>query len=760
MNTLRSLLVAILALHAMAQSSAALPEIDSATYRPSEHPVLHVARAPGKIAIDGDLSDAGWRGAEPATSFSEHGPGEEVMPPVDTKVFVTYDGDRLYLAAVCYADPSSVRASICEREHIFNDDNIGFFFDTYGDATRAYIINLNPYGIPYDALWSPEIGEDDNFDLVFESAGRLTDSGYQVEMAVPFRSLRFPNKPEQEWRFDFYRHHQREVAYSMSWARYDQNESCWPCKWGTVKGIRDIAPGRGVELIGSVIASQTGAVRDATYPRESFTNGDVEGAASIGGRYAVTSDITLDGTINPDFSQIEADAAQVDVNTTFALSYPEKRPFFQEGLDAFRTSFAAVYTRSINDPSFAVKGTAKLGRTSLVALSARDDNSVAILPFEEQSEFVPIGKTYTNMVAVRRSFGRDNHLRLIATDRRYDGGGSGTLGSLDGALRVTKSLKVRGQVIGTHTEEPNDSARTADIGVGTFDHDRHTAAFDGESFFGTGVLAGATWESRRLFAALSAYQRTPTYRADNGIQPQNNDRRIVGEAWYHVRPQGRIVRQVNPGVEFGRVWNFDGLRKDEWVDLQADVGFAFAQASLSGELTLSRERFGGTDFRDIRVFALEMSAQPWEAAAFGASASRGRMIARRFVRMGTETRVETWLDLRPTSRLLLETNLSYDESRDADTDEEFFSGYIVRSKINYQFTRRFAVRVVVEYDDFDNLWNLDPLITYRLNPFSTFYAGASYDYLRFDQAGPGGTERLSALDERQFFIKLQYLFQT
>jgi len=760
MVTDRVLLMCALILSLGALTAAAGPQIDPQTYRPSKYPVLHVAPSPGQIDIDGDLADPGWRGAFPATDFSEHEPGEEVMPPVKTRAFVTYDADNLYLAAVCYAEPGTVRASICEREQIFNDDNIGFFFDTYGDATRAYIINLNPHGIPYDALWSPETGEDQNFDLVFESAGRITDSGYQVEMAIPFRSLRFPNRPVQEWRFDFWRHHQREVHYSMSWAQYDLDLSCWPCKWGTVTGIRDISPGHGMELIGSLIASQSGSVEDADFPRASFRNGDLKSEASIGGRYALTSDITVDGTINPDFSQIEADASQVDVNTTFALSYPEKRPFFQEGMDAFRTSFAAVYTRSINDPSFAVKGTAKLGRTSVVALFALDENSLAILPFEEQSEFVALGKSYTNMVALRRSFGGDDHLRLLATDRRYDAGGSGSLASLDGAWRVTKSLKVRAQLVATHTEEPNDSTLTADLDVGTFDDGAHTATFDGETFSGTGALVGANWESRKIFAAVSAYQRTPTYRADNGFQPQNSDRRLIGQATYYVRPQGGIVKQINPGIDFGQVWNFDGVRKDEWLELQMGTSFNFAQAAFYQEFILSRERFGGEDFKDIRVYAMEINAHPYEQIGFGTSVVYGRMIARNALAMGNARTVGGWFELRPTSRLLAEFSLIHDRSRDVDTDVAYFDGYITRVKLNYQFTRRFSTRVVGEYNDFDKQWNLDPLITYRLNPFSTFYAGAAYDYLRFEGAGASGTESLSSLNRRQFFVKLQYLFQT
>jgi hypothetical protein len=731
-----------------------------AVYDPQMHPVLTVLRAAGPITVDGDLSDPGWQGAPAARHFSEHSPGEEVQPPVRTEAFVTYDDEHLYIAAVCYADPKAIPASFCEREQIFNDDNIGFFFDTYGDATRAYIINLNPYGIPYDALWSPGWGEDSNFDILFESAGQITDSGYQVEAAIPFRSLRFPDRPEQEWRFDFWRHHLRDVHHSMSWARYDRDESCWPCQWGTIKGIRDVSPGRGVEFIGSLVATQFGSVQDDVYPRETFDNGDLKGEPSIGCHYALSSDVVLEGTYNPDFSQIEADASQIDVNTTFALSYPERRPFFQEGIDAFRTNFNVVYTRSINDPDFAVKGSAKLGRTSISLLSSHDEHSPVIVPFEEQSEFVAMGGSYTNMFAVRRSFGQDNHVRLVSTDRRFEGGGSGTLGSLDGALRLGKSVKLRGQFILTHTEEPDRPDLTEDFDSVYFDRGAHTTAFDGESFSGSAALVGINYDGRRALFDLVTYQRTPTYRADNGIQPRNGDRWVSGQAYYHLRPRGKVIAEIQPGIEYTRIYDFDGVRKDHWLELQTWTSFNMAQTQFGVEYSFSQERFGGIYFDKIWVFATEFNTRPWNAVGFGGAWAYGRTIARDDLAMGMQTVLNSWVDFRPLKRLQGELRLNYTRSRDVDTFAEYFDGYIARLRMSYQFTRRFSLRLVGEYDAFDKQWSLDPLVTYQINPFSTFYAGAAYDYLRFDGCGTKQDETVSCLSQRQFFVKIQYLLQT
>ena len=750
----------VLCLLVFASAALSSSVITDQEFVPQFHPSLNAHRANGKIEIDGQLNDAGWLGAQRATNFTEHSPGQEVAPPVRTEAMVAYDENNLYLSAICYAEPGTVRASLCERERIFDDDNIGFFFDTYGDATRAYIININPYGIQYDALWSAGWGEDSNFDMVFYSEGTVTDSGYQVELAIPFANLRFPVKPIQEWKFDFYRHHQREVHYSISWATYDQDEPCWPCKWGTVTGIENVKPGKGVKLLPSFVAHQSGAVANSTFPDTSFANGDIYGDLSIGGKYAISSNVVVEGTYNPDFSQIEADASQVDVNTTFALSYDERRPFFQEGIDVFRTNFSAVYTRSINDPDFAAKTSAKFGRTSIAALSANDENTLGIMPFEEWSAYVPLGETFVNMVAVRHAFGDDNHIRGLVTDQRIDGGGSGTLTSLDGRLSLTKSLALRGQFMATRTDEPDDTSMTGDMGGYTFDDGKHTAAFDGESYWGTGALVGFTYDAQDLYINVRGYQRTPTYRAANGYQPQNNDRRVIAYGSWSFHPSGWIMHSIDHSIEICRQWNFDGLRKDEWVRLWAGNQYRFAQSSAWVEYLRSRERLGGIDFRDIWAISFGGYTWPVPLAEFSISVTYGNQIARNYLEMGRQTSINLYADLHPTERLLLEPEINYVRSRSVVTDEEYFEGYIARTRAGYQFSRELSLRLVLEYNDFRERWSIDPLITYRINPFSTFYAGATYDYDKYYDCGVSMNNTLTCLSQRQFFIKIQYLFQT
>jgi hypothetical protein len=233
-------------------------------YQPVYSPTLHVSRAAGPIKIDGKLDDPGWQGAARATNFAEHNPGDQTQPPVETEVLITYDDEYLLVAFLCFDDPKAVRASLCERDEIWSDDYAIVLIDSYAEATWAYEISANPYGIQGDVLWSRSGGEDAGFDLIYESVGMITGQGYQVEMAIPFSSLRFPNRQAQIWKMDFWRNHPREDRGQYSWAAYDRDDPCWPCQWGTVTGIENVQPGKGFEILPSLAPQRSRIISRTT----------------------------------------------------------------------------------------------------------------------------------------------------------------------------------------------------------------------------------------------------------------------------------------------------------------------------------------------------------------------------------------------------------------------------------------------------------------------------------------------------------------
>jgi hypothetical protein len=752
-----SLLISLLVIVVLPDQHAAAGD----DFEPVYLPLLQVSRTAGDIRIDGKLGDTGWREAAKAANFAEHRPGDQTKPPVETYSLITYDDRNLYVAFMCYDDPKAVRASIADRERVHGDDNICLCLDTYGDAAWAYTLNVNPYGVQADALWNPNTGEDSGIDLIWESAAQITDSGYQVEMAIPFSSLRFPSSEEQVWRVDFWRNHPRETNRAYSWAAYDRNESCWPCQWGTVTGISGVEPGKGIEIMPTWIGFQSGADTSQSRPGTNydFVNEDLKGELSFFGKYAFSSDITGEVAYNPDFSQVEADAGQIDVNTTFALFYPERRPFFQEGSDIFSTLFNSFYTRTVNDPEYAGKFTARTNKTDLGYLIARDENSPITLPFEEFSAYLLAGKSVTNVLRGRHTIGDASHVGMIVTDRRLDNGGSGTIISHDARYRITRSLSLAYQAILSHTGEPDDTMMTRGLNNYVF-WDDHTAGFDGESYWGHGGIAQLSYSTQSWGWLANYWEVSPTYRADNGYDPKNNRRDAMLHTYYTVRPENSVFEFINPWIQGGSVWNYDGKRKEQYVVTGVGTRLKVLQSYFETQYSRRNENFAGIQFDNNWNVSQYGQVRFGDPFAFGGSIGYGHRLARRHRVMAKQWSAELWMDVKPHDRVLMEQWLNYARGHDLNTDDELFDGYIYRNRLSYQVIRPLALRLVVEYDHIYETWAVDPLLTYRINPFSIFYIGTTYRYEPCQEINAIGDITSSRkLASRQFFMKLQYLFQ-
>jgi hypothetical protein len=726
-------------------------------YAPVYRPELKISRAAGPIKIDGDLSDAGWRGAAKAANFAEHSPGNQTKPAVDTEVLIAYDDKNLYVAWMCYDDPAEVRASFCERDKIFSDDYVILMIDTYGEATHAYEIAVNPYGIPGDLLFSSAYGEDATYDMIFRSAGRIVDNGWVAEMAIPFASLRFPNREEQAWRVDFFRNRPRESRYQYSWAAYNRDDECLPCQWGTVTGISGIKGRSGLDLLPAVVAHESGSLGDDGH----FENGEVKGDVALGITYDVSSEMSAEATINPDFSQVETDESQIDVNSTFALFYPEKRPFFQEGSDLFNTYFNAVYTRSINDPIAAGKLTRRSGANSVAFLTARDEHSVIILPFEERSEFVENGRSYSNILRVRHDLGKQAHLGLLGTNRIFDGGGMGSLASVDGQIRFSKSNSFQFQILASHTEEVDNLALVPDsaFNASRFDGGKYTAGLDGESYWGHAFVGSLERSTGDYWIAAQFSELSPTFRADNGFEPQNNVRRGDVEMGGIKRfEKSKVLEYIDFNMSVAREWNFDDwFRKDEWIDPNIEVKFRAAQTTMNANYLASNEHFMGTQFNGIWGVRGGLNTQPWDALSFGGSVNYGHRIARHALVMGEQLDYALSATLKPIDRLLISASCIYTRSDGVNTGERLFSQSVFWSRLSLQVSRELSMRLVSQYNDRWKTWDFDPLVTYRINSLTMFYVGSTHSYRDFDmtQDGREGWD----LAGRQFFLKLQYLFQ-
>ena len=293
----------------------------------------------------------------------------------------------------------------------------------------------------------------------------------------------------------------------------------------------------------------------------------------------------------------------------------------------------------------------------------------------------------------------------------------------------------------------------------TFDNDKQTIGFDGESFTGHAFFVGLNRGTRDSYVSASYSESSPTFRADNGFEPSNNRRKLQSFFNRNFRWDEGPVQTIVPRVNFGRVWNFDDVMKDEWIRISLNNSLSFAQMQLNFQYLTSNERLSGLLFKNITNYYMNCSFRPNSLLAGGGSFNYGRQIARRELAMGYETTLGCWLDLQPTDRLLIENWYDYTVNKDVDTDETYFKGYIARSRISYQLRKELSLRFVVQYDDFSDSWDFDPLVTYRLNPFSVLHVGSTMDVATYQENEPGGNDQTRRLSARQFFMKIQYVFQ-
>lgn len=713
---------------------------------------LDVRRAQGAIRVDGRLDDEGWKDARVVDRFREFQPGNMTEPPVRTEGMLAFDDEYLYVGIHAYDDPKHVRASLRERDDMFQDDWAGIGIDTYGDASWGYLLIANAYGVQGDTRLGND-GDDAGFDIVFESAGRRTDDGYVVELAIPFSSLRFPEGGASDWRMVFVRNYPRSSRFMFSWPALDNDNPCLLCQFAPITGMADVQPTAGLELLPSVVASEAGELRDGD-PALGFHEGSVDAGFSLGARYPFADGWSAEATFNPDFSQVESDAAQVDVNTTFALSFPERRPFFQEGADLFETSVNQVYTRSINDPLVAGRVTGVVGSTSIAWVGAYDERSPVILPFEESSAFVEAGGSVSNIVRVRHDAGDGSSYGMLATDRRYDLGGSGSTVGFDGLYRFGKVYSIEAQLVASRTAEPDSSALTGDVNGDTFDDGAHTAAFDGETYWGRAAHLRLARSARGWSWNARYDEASPTFRAANGFVASNSYRRVNGWTGYDFYPNRYGVSQIQPSVSVGRLYNFDGVRKDEWIEPSLYVALP-GQTNVNLGWLGSSERFRGVEFGPYHRWWANVNTRFSETVSFGFYADRGSRIARREdpPLLGEGTTLSGWATIKPIDRLSIEPGIDW-QKLDRPDGSNIYAGYIARTKVQLQFNRELSLRLVTQYDDFSDAVSFEPLLVYRLNPFTIFYVGSTDRYQQFDR--PYGFERT----QRQFFMKFQYLLRS
>jgi len=719
-------------------------------------PSFAIQRAQGPITIDGDLSDPGWKGATKVETWYETNPGDNIPPKVKNVGYLTYD-DKFFYAAFEFEDPNpeKIRAPLGDRDNVPSyTDYGGVILDTRNDGKTGILLLANPRGIQYDAVTDDTTGnEDSSLDLFWDSAARITPNGWVLEMRVPFASLRYAKRDPQTWGILLYRNYPREYRYQMFSSRLPRGGNCFICRSNKLNDLRGLPSGGHIIVAPYAVATEAGHPVDP--PGSGFVNESIRAHAGLDAKWTPNADNALDATVNPDFSQIESDTAQISANERFALFFPEKRPFFLEGLELFSTPIQAVYTRTITAPRWGLRETGKFGSNAYTVLVTEDKGggNVIIPGSNASSSANQDFRSFAAIGRIRRDLGK-SFLSVLATDREIEGGGHNRVIGPDFQWRLNTKDTWTGQLLLSNTETPNRPDLSPE--------------WNGGSFSAHALDTWASHSTRTIDAYLELRDIGQRFRADDGFVPQVGYRDVNGTVGYTFRPTGLLSRLrtffnvdhsadragalLNREIAFGA--GMDGKRNSF-----AQFRYAFDRVR-SGDGTLPRQQFLYT----IQVSPSRAISQLQVYGFVGQDID--------FVnnRVGSGAGVSFRANLQPTDHL--ELRLSSDRkwlnvTGDDGTKGRLFTAKVDRVRATYNFTAQAFVRLIGQY--VETASNPD-LYRTQVPPAKTgsFSASALFSYKLNWQTvfflGYGDNRTLTDLDrleptDRQFFLKMSYAFQ-
>jgi hypothetical protein len=735
-----------------------------------------VSRCAAPPVIDGRLEEACWSSAAPLTGFVQTKPGDNTPPTRETTVLVAFDAAALYIGVRAADDPSKVRATVARRDDVLDDDHVVLYLDTFDDRRRAYVLIFNPLGIQQDGIYTEGREIDYSVDVVMQSKGSVTADGYVIEAALPLSSIRYRAGAGRRWGV----HVQRRIRHfdeEDSWQPLTRGKAGLLAQAGAIDGLDDLQPARMVEVIPGVTVSESGA-RMQTLP-DRFVTEPVATDPSVTMKLAPTPNVVLDATVNPDFAQIESDQLVTTANQRFPIRFEEKRPFFLEGIDVFRTPLEAMHSRTIIDPDYAAKASGKSGRTSFAVLLA-SDNAPGDLTANERRDPILARLAGRNaragVMRVRRDVGDESYLGVIATsydfvERRN------RLGGFDGRLALDQRTVLSFQLVGTWSEQ--------DFYDPDRDRDEHR--------IGKGLGFFAEWRrsGRHLNYTFRGEGRTPDYRADLGFTTQTDTNRWSADVRYDSEPRPDASRLLSWSLANTMLsqWNWDGRAKYVYVYPRLTLSFRRQTQAIvylyADYLHLSEDEFGprrsgaqrGAFFGEperstiYKGIVIDLQSKPAKQISFGLTLGRewdnfdyDFGAPPRYPRVSPAALADPAAPLDPgTGRVLSVTarlevqpidslRVTFDHNRNRlvrdDTGRVAFDEKLYSTQATYQFTAFVFTRLRADYDWLRSNVRGQFLLGWTPFPGTSLYPGYTDDLTR---------EHGLLRNRRTVFLKMSYL---
>jgi hypothetical protein len=719
-----------------------------------------------------------------------------------TRAYLGYDQKNIYVVFVCFDDPKQVRARMSAREDIYDDDEVAVLFDTFHDRRRAYEFQTTPLGVQWDAIYTEavraEVGGnwDTSWDAVWDSKGKVTSQGYVVWMAIPFKSLRFPATRQQQWGLVFYRHITRKNEESF-WPYVSRKVQGRLEYEATLLGIEGISPGRDIELIpyGIMRGFRGLQTRDPEDPY--FQSAVAQGQTGLDAKFVIKDHFVVDMTANPDFSQVESEDPQITVNQRFEVYFPEKRPFFLENEDFFRTPIDLFFTRNIQDPSAGIRLTGKEGPYS-VGLMATDDRApgLAIPNYCPSFSLDCLDnlygiRSYFSVARVNRDIFKQSSIGAIYTDWECPSTGEyNRVGGADVWLKPNDSWTIQAQAVtssshllGLNATNPFSTCEanqfpfsSGNVGNGNY----YAGPADNVQVVRTGLH----------FNYIGTYQDvSPGFVTVPGFVNRTDIRGTYNTVYYRFRPKKGWLLSWGPSLRQRYVFDHEGNRLDTYYDPYFRIEARGQTVLILDPYIELRERLRPQDFAFIglpgvthnqdyhehssevdfytsyfRKFALRSTYSWGNAANYSPAANALPQYL-----LSRSNNATVSLSFRPMEPLKIENTYLFERLRAPESTylqavtqtpgigKGIFNDHIIRSKWNWQFTPQLSMRVIMQYNGLlantpgNNIYpytylptqkefNADLLFTYLIHPGTAIYVGYNSDLQNLDHDLPQGPE--------------------
>jgi hypothetical protein len=726
------------------------------------------------------------------TGFTQRNPhdGEPITQP--TAVYLGYDQKNFYAVFVCFDDPKKVRARMSRREDIFDDDEVELILDTFHDRRRAYAFQTTPLGVQWDAIWTEASREeqtqghfDTSFDTVWDSKGKVTSGGFVAMMAIPFKSLRFPARQQQEWGIILYRGITRDTEDAF-WPHISYKVEGRLGQAATLRGLEGISPGRDIELIpyGVMRGFRALDTRDSSNPY--FQKATLQGQPGMDAKFVFRDHFTLDLTANPDFSQVESEDPQITVNQRYAVYFPEKRPFFLENEDFFRTPMDLFFTRNIGDPSAGVRLTGKDGPYSVGVMTADDRSPGLAIP-----DYYPLSglRSYFTVARVSRDVFRQSSVGALYTDWQCPTTGEyNRIGGLDTRLKLNPNWTLDGQAVTSSSNilgnflNANYSSNNCEANYYPFSSG-NVGNSSNNHYAGPAEKLELHRDGLHFTYDGTYNDITPGFVSMPGFINRVDIRETTQQADYRFRPKRGWIVDWGPSLNVRYDFDHAGLRLDtDYLPYFAVQGrgqtliivrpyeelrerlrpqdfcfYGFCSTAVGNQDY--HERFSGAGFQTgYFTKATILAAYYWgDGVNFVAlpNSSDAAVDPYGHPYIARQDTAEASVVVRPTKPLKIEntylferlrpkqSTLLFVQSQNAGAGHSIFNDHIFRSKWNWQFTPQLSARVILQYNALlagtpgigspytylptSRQFNADFLITYLVHPGTAIYVGYNSD---------------------------------